>query len=95
MLDKIDGEIDLLERHLTVLNAVIVHGPIGIMKLTEVLHESQHRVRYSLRILEQTGYVQATPAGAVATEKAFAMLKPLNATLDALIEKLERLHVTK
>ena len=35
MLDKILGEVDLLERHLSVMRAVSSQGPIGIMKLTE------------------------------------------------------------
>ena len=51
MLDKILGEVDLLERHLSVMRVVSRMGPIGIMKLTEELGLSQHRVRYSLRVL--------------------------------------------
>ena len=95
MLDKINGEVDLLERHLQVMTAVSAPGPIGIMKLTEELHQSQHRIRYSLRVLEQMGYIQATPSGAVATEKAISMLKELDAHLDELIAKLQHLRMNK
>lgn len=51
MLEKINGEVELLERHLIVMRAVVSHGPVGIMKLTDELHQSQHRIRYSLRVL--------------------------------------------
>lgn len=95
MLDKINEEVDLLQRHLTVMNAVAENGPIGIMKLTEVLHEPQHRVRYSLRVLEQMGYIQATASGAVATDKAYSMLETLDPALDELIEKLRHLRTSK
>lgn len=92
MLDKIGGEIELLQRHLTVLNSVVTYGPIGIVKLTDVLHDSQHHVRYSLRVLEQMGYIQATSSGAVATPKAHTMLENFDKDLDDLIAKLRTLH---
>ncbi len=95
MLDKINEEVDLLQRHLNVMNAVAANGPIGIMKLTEVLHEPQHRVRYSLRVLEQMGYIQATASGAVATDKAHSMLETLDLALDEVIGKLRRLHTAQ
>ncbi len=93
MLDKLLGEVDLLERHLSVMQAVSAQGPIGIMKLTEVLGLSQHRVRYSLRVLEQMQYIKATPAGAIATPRAAKMLKHFNEDLDGLIEKLKSLYL--
>ncbi|HJJ36866.1 MAG TPA: hypothetical protein O0X27_06820 [Methanocorpusculum sp.] len=92
MLEKLDNEIELIQRHMGVLQAVVKNGPIGIMKLTDVLHDSQHHVRYSLRVLEQMGYIQATTSGAIATEKAFIMLKGFDNDLDALILKLRQLH---
>ncbi|HJJ39332.1 MAG TPA: hypothetical protein O0X42_04255 [Methanocorpusculum sp.] len=95
MLDKIKSEIELLQRHMVVLQAVVTHGPIGIMKLTDLLHDSQHHVRYSLRVLEQMGYIQATSSGAIATEKAFLMLKEFDNDLDAVILKLRQLHISE
>ncbi|MDO5844326.1 MAG: hypothetical protein Q4Q53_04185 [Methanocorpusculum sp.] len=92
MLDKLSGEVELLQRHLAVMRVVAKIGPIGIMKLTEELSQPQHRIRYSLRILEQMQYIKATPAGAVATPKAYEMLKNFDADLDKLIESLEALH---
>ena len=92
MLEKISSEVDLLERHLAVMRVVANQGPIGIMKLTDELNQSQHRIRYSLRVLEQMQYIQATQAGAVATPKAFEMLKNFDSDLDALLKKLSRLR---
>lgn len=92
MLDKLSGEVELLERHLTVMRAVAKNGPIGIMKLTEELGQPQHRIRYSLRVLEQMQYIKATPSGAVATPKAFHMLENFDQELVALVRQLEALH---
>ncbi|WP_332449116.1 hypothetical protein [Methanoculleus sp.] len=85
MLAKLKSEIELLSRHLEVIRAVVEHQPIGIMKLSEVLDLPYHRVRYSLRILEQEGYIRASPAGAVATPLAADLLSGLEGEVDELI----------
>ncbi|ABN07439.1 Uncharacterized protein-like protein [Methanocorpusculum labreanum Z] len=95
MLSKITGEVELLERHLSVMRVVARQGPIGIMKLTEELGQPQHRIRYSLRILEQMQYIKATPSGAVATPKAYEMLANFNQDLEKLIMRLASLHQEK
>ncbi len=89
MLNKIRAEIELLGRHIEVLDAVVEHQPIGIIKLSELLSLPFHRIRYSLRVLEQYGYIQASPAGAVATQEAGELLYHLNENLDDLIRLLE------
>ncbi len=69
MLKKMKDEIELLSRHIEVAKAVADHEPIGIMKLAELLDLPSHRIRYSLHVLEQLGYIRASPEGAVATPK--------------------------
>ena len=89
MLAKLKSEIELVSRHLAVIRAVVVHQPIGIMRLSEILDLPYHRVRYSLRILEQDGYIQASPAGAVATPLAGDLLESLEGQVDELIGLLQ------
>jgi len=84
MLKKIKGDIELIGRHLEVLSTVAQHQPIGIIKLSEVLDVPQHRIRYSLRVMEGLGYIRASPTGAVTTEKA----DELFTTLDTDIEEI-------
>ncbi len=89
MLAKLKSEIELVSRHLEVIRAVVEHQPIGIMKISEILDLPYHRVRYSLRILEQEGYIRASPAGAVATALAADLLNGLEGEVDELIGLLE------
>ena len=89
MLEKLKDEIELVSRHLEVIRAVVDHQPIGIMKLSDILDLPYHRVRYSLRILEQEGYIRASPAGAVATPLASDLLSGLESQVDDLIELLQ------
>ncbi|RXE57408.1 hypothetical protein ABH15_00760 [Methanoculleus taiwanensis] len=91
MLEKLKSEIELVTRHLQVIRAVAEHQPIGIMKLSDILDLPYHRVRYSLRILEQEGYLRASPAGAVATPRAEELIRALDGQVDELIGLLQTL----
>ena len=81
-------EIELLSRHIEVAKAVADHEPIGIMKLAELLDLPSHRIRYTLHILEQLGYIRASPEGAVATSRTVELFQHLNGDLDDLIRLL-------
>jgi predicted transcriptional regulator len=81
-------EIELISRHIEVVKAVSDHEPIGIMKLAELLDLPSHRIRYSLHVLEQLGYIRASPEGAVATARTAELFQHLNDDLDELIRLL-------
>jgi predicted transcriptional regulator len=89
MLEKMKDEIELVSRHLEVARAVADHQPIGIMKLSELLDLPSHRIRYSLHVLEQLGYIRASPDGAVATSRTVELFAHLNENLDELVRMLE------
>ena len=89
MLNRMKDEIELLSRHLDVARAVADHQPIGIMKLAELLDLPAHRIRYSLHVLEQEGYIRASPEGAVATPRTIDLFEDLNANIDDLVTLLE------
>ena len=93
MIQKMKDEIELLSRHVLVIRAVMEHQPIGIMKLSELLDLPFHRIRYSLRVLEQLGYIRATPAGAIVTTQTEELLRHLDENLDDLIDLLETMKL--
>ena len=91
LTNKIESEIELLERHVKMLNAIMEHKPIGIIRLSELLDIPQHKVRYSLRILEQEGLINPSPEGAITTEKLetfFADLKDILQHMDETVNAL-------
>ncbi|MCQ8893391.1 MAG: hypothetical protein NQU46_01965 [Methanolinea sp.] len=91
MIGKVKSEIELVQRHIQVLRAVVSNQPIGIMKLSELLDLPVHRIRYSLRVLEQMGYIQASPSGAVATSRSEELLGGLDSEIDEMIALLVRM----
>src|SRR5213596_899769 len=63
------------------LKAIMENQPIGIIRLSELLNFPQHKVRYSLRILEQEGLIKPSPEGAVTTDKLEEFLDYLKSVL--------------
>ena len=66
----------MLERHLQVLRMVIENEPIGIVKMSNETGYPHHKVRYSLRVLEEENLIEPssrapsrrrTPRGSSAT----------------------------
>lgn len=88
MIEKVKSEIELMQRHIQVLRTVVEHQPIGIMKLSELMDLPFHRIRYSLRVLEQMGYIRASPSGAIATPQSVELLEGLDQELTDMIELL-------
>ncbi len=88
---KIRSELDLLRRHVTLLKVVKEKQPIGIIKLSELLGYPQHKVRYTLRVLEQEGLVKPSPDGAVVTESLEPFLEKLRVVLDEMSDTVTTL----
>jgi predicted transcriptional regulator len=92
MLDRVKEEIALLDRHLEVLRTVTDQQPIGIMRLAELMDLPYHRIRYSLRVLEQMGYIRASPEGAMVMKKADRLLSTLDVQLIDIVERIEEIR---
>jgi predicted transcriptional regulator len=92
LTSKIETEIDLLQRHVAMLKAIMDNEPIGIIRLSEMLKYPQHKVRYSLRILEQEGLIEPSPDGAVTTEKIQDFLDHLKEILETMSNTVNELR---
>jgi predicted transcriptional regulator len=86
-----EKELNLLCRHVNVLKTVKEHGPIGIIKLSQMTGQPQHMIRYSLRTLEKDGIITPSPNGAVVTDKIHETLGTLEDTLDDLSTTMQDL----
>src|SRR5437764_12462226 len=76
------------------LKAIMENQPIGIIRLSELLNFPQHKVRYSLRILEQEGLIKPSPEGAVTTDKLEEFLDYLKSVLDSMSSTVQELRKT-
>jgi len=89
LCDNIRDEIAICSRHIDVLYAVLIHQPIGIIKLAQQLQLPQHQVRYSLRILENCGYIVAGTTGATIPLEPHELKHRLHAEIETLALHME------
>jgi predicted transcriptional regulator len=88
MIERLERQLEKEDRDLRVLRGVIEEGPIGIVKLSQRTDVPEHKVRYSLRMLENDGLIEPTPQGAVPADDVAESVAEINAGLDDLIERL-------
>ncbi|WP_457614888.1 hypothetical protein [Methanopyrus sp.] len=89
MLRSLREALETLRRHVQVLEVVAEHQPIGIGRISDVTGMEWHKVRYSLRVLEEKGIVRPSKRGAVLTEDAPARISELSQRLSELNRELE------
>jgi len=83
----------MLERHLQVLKMVIRNEPIGIVKMSNETGYPHHKVRYSLRVLEEENLIEPSSQGAITTEHTAEFVADLDGKVDEIIDKLETMKI--
>src|SRR5512137_1325671 len=95
LTEKVSRELEMLQRHLLILKQVVENEPIGILKLAEETEIPSHKVRYSLRVLEQEGLIKASAPGAVTTDQTRLFLEKLDSMIEDLSRRSEDLKKIK
>jgi predicted transcriptional regulator len=93
MIDRLEKEVDMLERHLQVLRMVIENEPIGIVKMSNETGYPHHKVRYSLRVLEEENLIEPSSQGAITTERTHEFVEELDGKVDEIIDKMESMKI--
>ncbi len=93
MIDRLEKEVDMLERHLQVLKMVIENEPIGIVKMSNETGYPHHKVRYSLRVLEEENLIEPSSQGAITTERTAEFVDELDGKLDEIVDKLDTMKI--
>ncbi|MFQ6012223.1 MAG: hypothetical protein ACE5LS_01050 [Thermoplasmata archaeon] len=94
LTDRVRQDLDLLRRHVNLLRAVEENQPIGIIRLSDLLGYPQHKVRYTLRVLEQEGLIRPTQEGARTTPAAAGFRQKLKSLLRDMLETVEDLKAS-
>ncbi len=86
-VDSLKEDLELLERHISILRTVKMNQPIGLIRLSEMTSIPKHRVRYSLKIMEQQGIIIATSDGATVSDRYDEFMANMADSVDSLVEK--------
>jgi len=91
MVDRLSEQVEKERRDQQVLRAVIERGPVGINSLAREMDLPEHKVRYSLRMLENDDLVEPTPDGAVPVDDIADRIDARNDGIDDLVDRLKDL----
>ena len=67
------------------------HGPIGIIRLSQITGQPQHMIRYSLRTLEKDGIIKPSSQGAILTDKIQETLGNLESSINDIISTMDEM----
>lgn len=95
MIDDLEKNVEMLERHLQVLQTIVDNEPIGIEKISLATDHPRHKVRYSLHVLEEETLVEQSDCGTLATEQVGEFIQGYEGRIDDLIDHLERTKITR
>jgi len=90
IFDRAFEEIELIGRHIEMLKVTKEMQPIGIIRLSEVLDIPKHKVRYSLRLLENEGLIIATNEGAMVSDGYEEFIRSAAVQLEELICQINK-----
>ena len=88
IMEKLTSELELLERHILMLKFTKENEPIGIIRLSELIKMPKHKVRYSLRLLEQAGLIEPSSEGAKIAGGYDEFMRTAERFLDELTERI-------
>jgi predicted transcriptional regulator len=84
--------IETLERHITIIKTLLREQPQGIIKMSQQTGIPEHKIRYSLRILEQAGIIEASREGAILTSDFIANKDNMLQAAKESSEKIESIY---
>ncbi len=91
-VDSLREDLELLERHISILKTVKENQPIGLIRLAEITGIPKHRVRYSLKIMEQQAIIEATSNGAIVSEDYDEFMKNIVTSIEGLADQIDGLR---
>ncbi|MDS0257487.1 transcriptional regulator [Thermoplasmatales archaeon AK] len=64
---EIRSEIETVKRHFAIIQTLLKEQPVGIIKISHETGMPEHKIRYSLRVLEKEGLIEPSREGAILT----------------------------
>lgn len=84
--------LELLERHISILRTVKGNQPIGLIRLSEMTGIPKHRVRYSLKIMEQQGIIIPTSDGATVSDDYDTFMEDMTKSIEMFVDEVATLR---
>ncbi len=81
---EIRNDLETVKRHISIVQTLINEQPVGIIKISHETGIPEHKIRYSLRVLEKEGLILPSREGAILTPEFLE-------SKDSIIEEAQKL----
>jgi predicted transcriptional regulator len=90
LLKELENVMETLKRHISIIKILTNEQPVGIIRLSRETGLPEHKIRYSLRVLERDNVIEPSTNGAILSpefiENRSAILKRVKNLSDELAE---------
>lgn len=93
MINNVENEVNMLARHMEVLQMVVDNEPIGISIMSDESGYAKHEIRYSLRLLQEENLITPTQQGAVTTDQTGPLIETLDEQITEIRNRLIAIEV--
>ena len=102
LFKELKETLEPVKRHIKIIEALMNDQPAGIIKISNSTGIPDHKIRYSLRILEKDGIISPSKDGAILTpefienkEKIVEEAKEILDSFDALYSEIKKSFLGK
>ncbi len=102
LFKELRENLETTKRHISIIESLMKEQPSGIIKISQTTGIPDHKIRYSLRILERDGIIIPSKEGAIITpdfieqkENLLVEIREIIKQMNDLEEEINRLLIGK
>ncbi len=85
-------DLETVKRHIAIIKTLLREQPAGIIKMAKETGIPEHKIRYSLRILEKEGVISPSREGAILTPEFIQNREAITNSARKVVEEMEKIH---
>ncbi len=85
-------DVETAKRHLMIISSLMREQPAGIIRISQLTGLPDHKIRYSLRILEKDGIIIPSKEGAIITPEFLEMKDEIIRELREIVKQVTTLE---
>lgn len=89
---EIRQDLETVKRHLSIVQTLLKEQPVGIIRISQETKIPEHKIRYSLRVLEREGVISPSREGAILTPEFVENKDQLANEAKELAEEMESMY---
>ncbi len=89
---EIRNDLETVKRHISIVQTLMNEQPVGIIKISHETGIPEHKIRYSLRVLEKEGLILPSREGAILTPEFLESKESIIHEAQKLAEEMQEIY---